>query len=140
MATRAISGSRAKLFLGDTEVGFAVNVSGTETQMLQRIDAMGDAYSKEIVAVRRVASFTAAHVRIKNGSLKALGAMARGSTTNILNFPPLTALLYDDLLDEPIEKITGCVAEQRSWSVDAAGIVNENVSFQAIRMKDEDEE
>lgn len=140
MATRAIAGARAKLFIGDTEVGHAVNVAGTETQMLQRVDALGDVHSKEIVVTRRVAQVTASHTRIKRGSLKALGAMARGTTTNVLNFPPLTMVLYDDIDDEPIETLTGCVCEQRSWSVDAAGIMSENVSFQAIRILDEDEE
>jgi len=139
-ATRTISGARAKLFLGDEEIGHAINVSGSETQMLQRVDVLGDIYSKEIIPMRRVVQFSASHVRIYKGSLKALGAMARGDTTAVLSFPPMTAVLYDTVEDDAIETITGCVAETRSWSVDAAGILNEQVSFQALKMKDEDEE
>jgi hypothetical protein len=139
MATQTISGARAKLYIGDTEVGYATNCNGSETQSLQRIDVLGDAYSKEIVPMRRMVQFTAAIVRIKRGSAKALGLMARGDTAAILNFPPLDAVLFDPITDEAMETITGCVIEQRGWSVDGAGVLSENVSFQGIRMKDEDE-
>lgn len=140
MATRSISGSRARLYANGIEIGFAVSVSGTETNTLSRVDTLGSAYTKEIVTNRRVIQVSAQLVRIYEGSAKALGLMARGSTTAILNFPPISMVLYDSIEDSPLETIEGAVIEQRTWNVDAAGLLNEGVSFQATKMLDEGEE
>ena len=141
MPSQSIAGCAVRVFLGDTEVGFGVAAGGNEMQMLQRIDALGDIHSKEPpIPTRRAPSMTLSTVRIRKGSIKALGGMARGNTVEILSFPALTLVVYDQVTDEAIETLTGAVCEQRSWNVDAAGIFSENVSFQGVKMKDEDEE
>jgi len=140
MASNAIVGAAVRLFLGDTEVGYGVSSGGSETQMLQRVDVLGDMYSKEVVPTRRAASMTLSIVRIREGSIKALGGMARGNTVEILNFPPLTIVVYDPISEKAIETLTGAVCEQRTWNTDAVGLFSENVSFQGIRLKDEGEE
>lgn len=138
---RTITGKRAKLFADGKEIGFATGISGSESQMLIRVDVLNEIYSKEIVPSGRTVQVSAQLVRIKRGSAKALGLMASGKdTTAILNFPPITMVVYDAPGDEPIERIQGCVIEQRSWSVDQSGVFSENVSFQAIRALVEDEE
>ena len=137
---QAIAGCAVRIYLNDVEIGFGVSAGGNEMQMLQRIDALGDIYSKEPpIPTRRAPSMTLSTVRIRRGSIKALGGMARGDTIEILNFPALTLVAFDQVTDKAIETLTGAVCEQRSWSVDAAGIFSENVSFQGVRMKDEDD-
>ena len=139
MATRSISGRRAKIFVNDTEVGFCTGISATETQGLTRVDACGDSYSKEITVNGRATAGTVNFVRIFKGSAKALGFMARGDTVSILNFPPVNLVIFDTIEDTPLETITGAVFENRSWQLDAAGVITSQAGFQAIKMLDEDE-
>lgn len=139
MATRAISGTRAQIFVDGVNLGYALSISGTETQSVARIDTLGDAYTKEIVTLRRTVQLSASMVRIFEGSAKALGLMARGETSDLMNFPPLTIVIYDGIEDTAIETITGAVITQRSFSTDAGGLMSENVSFEAVRTLDEGE-
>jgi len=139
--TKSFSGKRAKLYVDGRDIGYATGISGSENQQLTRVDVLGEIFTKEIVPGGRSVQFSAQFVRIKRGSAKALGLMASGGDTDtILNFPPITVVIYDRAGEEAIERIQGCVIEQRSWSVDQAGVFSSNVSFQAIRMLVEDEE
>lgn len=138
---QAIAGCAVKLFLDGEEIGFGISASGNETQALTRVDVLGNIYSAEApIPTRRAPSMTLSLVRIRAGSIKALGGMARGSTIEILNFPPLMLVAYDQITERAVETLTGAVCEQRNWSVDAGGIWSENVSFQGVRLKDEGED
>lgn len=131
---QSIAGCAVLIYLGDNEVGAGVASSGSEVQMLDRVDVLGNIYTKEIVPVRRQASWSLSLVRFRDGSIKDIGGMAVGDSVEILNFPPLTLVALDKVTDDPVETLTGAVCEQRSWSIDASGIFSESVSFQGIRM------
>ncbi len=131
---QSIAGCAVLLYLGDNEVGAGVASGGSEVQMLDRVNVLGNIYTKEIVPVRREASWSLSLVRFRDGSIKDIGGMAGGDTIQILNFPALTLVALDKVTDLPIETLTGAVCEQRSWSIDSSGIFSEQVSFQGIRM------
>lgn len=137
---KSISGSRAKVYLNGVEIGFAVGISATETDTLTRVDTMGSAFTKEIVRQRRIAQCNISFVRIYQGSAKQMGFMPRGSTAEILSFPDVEIVLWDNVENKPLETIEGAVCEQRTWNVDAGGIFSSNVSMQAIRIRDEGEQ
>jgi len=137
---RAIHGKRAKLYADGAYIGYATGVSGSESQQLTRVDVLGEIFTREIVAGGRTAQFSAQFVRISKGSAKGLGLMAQGKdNVSILSFPPITMVIYDEAGKVALETLQGCKIEQRSWSIDQAGVFSENVSFQAIRSLVEDE-
>jgi len=135
---RAFAGARAKLFFnGTTLAGWATGINGTETIQLQRIDVLGYIDSQEIEPTGRTVTFTADFVRIVGQSLQEMGIWPRGDTSDIINFPEMTAEVYDVVGDQPIFRMVGVKCETRSWRVDRTGVMTTNATFQVRKMFDE---
>jgi hypothetical protein len=134
---RVFSGARARLFFGDTLMGFCTGISGSVNTQLVRIDVLGNIDSEEIERVGRTVSFTADFVRLLGKSLQEHGIFPRGDTAYAINFPPLTAVVYDHVGDSVVYRIEGVVGENVSWRVDRSGVMTENATFQAIKLVDE---
>jgi hypothetical protein len=137
---RPFSGPRAKIFVtgaaGRLEIGWATNVSGTVTSQNVRIDTLGSAFSREIEPVGVVVTFSADVVRILDTTLVDLGVdPTQGDTTNYVNFPPLEVDVYDEVGDSVVESISGARMSQRTWSVQARGIMSEQVAFEATKIR-----
>ena len=134
---RPFTGARAILRFDDIEAGWATGVSGSENITLQRVDVLGDIDSKEIEPVARTVTMTADFVRIIGASLQALGIIPTGDTAQVINFPSLTAEIYDEVGDQMIYRVEGLKTESRSWRVDRQGLMTVNCTFQGRRMYDE---
>ena len=134
---RAFSGARAILRFDDIEAGWATGVSGTENITLQRVDVLGNIDSYEIEAVGRTVTMTADFVRIIGESLQKMGIVPTGDTAQVINFPSLTAEVYDEVGDQMIYRVEGLKCESRNWRVDRQGLMTVNCTFQGRRMYDE---
>jgi len=135
---RAIAGARAELYFDGTKLaGWATGVSATENIQNQRIDVLGDIDSKEIEPIGRTVTMTADFVRILGKSLQEMGIWPKGETADVINYPEMTALLFDATTNEQIYKVVGVKAENKSWRVDRTGVMTVNATFQARKMHDE---
>ena len=136
----AVTGARAKLFVGETEIGWATGVSAQANIQQQPVEILGEIDPVEIEAVGRSISISADFVRIKSNSLVTLGIWPRGgsdATQTIVDFPALTAEVHDGITDEAIYKIEGLKCQTRSFRVDRGGLMTVNASFIGLRIYDE---
>jgi len=140
MANRAFSGARARLYFNGTQLaGWCTGVRGTENIQLQRVDVLGNIDTEEIEAVSRSVTMTADFVRIIGDSLQNQGIWPKGDTASIVNFPEMTAVIFDEVGGDRVYKLEGVKCETRNFTVDRQGLCTVNATFQARKMFDETE-
>lgn len=140
-----LTGARARFSIEGVKVGYARNVAITEEIEYQPVEVLDNIEVEEHVPVAYRVRFTASMFRIVGETLKSKGWFpATGKTTedhlsNILN----TGVLYAQVEDTKTNKVI-CYLDQikiasHNWTIDARGIVGEEMEFVAIRVKDESE-
>lgn len=140
MAYKAFSGARARLYFNGTQLaGWCTGVRGSENIQLQRVDVLGNIDSEEIEAVSRTVTMTADFVRILGNSLQEQGIWPKGETADIVNFPEMTAIIFDEVGGDRVYKLEGVKCETRNFTVDRQGLCTVNATFQARRLFDETE-
>lgn len=146
MPSKVLSGARCRFSINGVKVGWALSVSVDERIQHERIKVMDSIEVKEDVPVDyEVSSFRASQVRLVGETLKAQGWIpktgqnAEEHLRNILVQGELTAQIEDNQTGQVIATLERCRAQGHSWSVNARGIVNEEIDFLAIRQKDESE-
>jgi hypothetical protein len=133
-----ISGARARLYFnGTTLAGWCTNVRVNENTQLQRVDVLGDIDSQEIEPIGRTVTMTADFVRILAESLEEMGIWPRGGTAEILNFPEMSATIFDEVSGNAIYSVEGIRAESRNFTFDRGNLAQVNATFQARRVFDE---
>ena len=138
MAYIAFSGARARLYFeGTVLAGWCTSVRGSENIMLQRVDVLGDVDSQEIEPVSRSVTMSADFVRIIGTSLQAMGIWPSGDTASVINFPEMSAVIFDEVGDNRLYKLEGLKCETRNFSVDRQGLMTVNATFQARKLFDE---
>jgi hypothetical protein len=148
MATETFSGARARFKIDGVPVGFAAGVSGEEVIDYQPVDVLGKLEVREYVPVAYRCSLSAQIFRVINSSLHAFGDTGQAimasnnvplsSPNHILTSGDLEAEIEDRLNSGvTMAKFEGVKASGHSFDISARGIVAENISFVAIRMKDE---
>ena len=148
MATNTFSGARAIFKINGLPVGWAGGVSGEETVDFEPIDVLGKLEVREHVPVAYRCSISAQVFRIINSPLKNFRT-ADGTPLSI--FPKQSDILttdgYEATITDRLPGNEGVVAAQfeevkasgKTWDTSARGVVSENISFVAIRTKDESE-
>jgi len=135
---QAIAGARAKLYFnGTTLAGWCTGVRVSENTQLQRVDVLGDIDSQEIEPVGRAVTMTADFVRILDDSLQEMGIVPRGGTGEVINWPEMTATIFDEVGGKAIYSLEGVRPETRNFSVDRMGLMTVNATFQVRRLYDE---
>jgi len=148
MATETFSGARARFLIDGLPIGFAAGVSGEEVIDYQPIDVLGKLEVREYVPVAYRCSLSAQIFRVINSPLKKFGDAGQaimasnnaslGSPNHILTSGDLVAVIEDRLNSGvTMAQFEGVKASGHSFDISARGIVAENISFVAIRMKDE---
>ena len=135
---RAFAGARARLYFDGTKLaGWCTGVRGSENIQLQRVDVLGNIDSEEIEPISRTVTMTADFVRIIGESLQAQGLWPTGGTPDVINFPAMTAVIFDEVSGERLYALEGLKCETRNFTVDRQGLMTVNATFQATRMYDE---
>lgn len=140
-----LTGARARFSIEGVKVGYARNVAITEEIEYQPVEVLDNIEVEEHVPVAYRVRFTASMFRIVGETLKSNGWFPKtGKTTDdhlshILN----TGVLYAQVEDTKTNKVI-CYLDQikiasHNWTIDARGIVGEEMEFVAIRVKDESE-
>lgn len=137
--SKAISGAAARILIGGVTVGYATNVSATETIEQFPVQVLGEIDVQEFVPVARTVSAQADFIKLRLNSLTQQGIFPRGETLEVLNFPEMVWAIYDYAADVIIATLEGVVPESRTWRVSQGSIILTNASFRARRMLDEQE-
>jgi len=146
---RLFTGARARFILNGKVVGYARNVAVTEEIQYDPVEVLDNIEVEEYVPVAYRVRFTASMFRIiaadGSGSMKAQGWFpATGGNTgehleNILVSGDMWAQIEDTKTGETFAMLEQVKVASHNWTIDARGIVGEDMEFVAVRMKDESE-
>lgn len=162
MATNTFSGARAIFKVNNTVVAYASGVDGTEEVLYEAVDILDRIEVAEYVPVGYRVNFNCSIFRTVNGTKASTGTSAGpvgvpegqvlgsiksanygtsgifpvGNST-ILTNGYLEASVTDKLTKNVLMKYEEVKAQTLNFSITARGIVGQNVSFNAIRFKDE---
>lgn len=142
---KLFTGARARFLLNGQKVGYARNVSGTEEIQYEPANVVDNIQVEEHVPVGYTVSLSCSLFRIVGKTLKSqgwfpsLGANVEEHLSNILTSGALVATIEDNQTGEIIATFEQVKIATRNFTIDARGIVGEDVTFVAIRQKDESE-
>lgn len=142
---RLLTGARARFSVNGVKVGYATNVSWSETHNIFATEVLDNVEVEEQVVVGYNVELSASKFRIVGETLKSLGLFpAVGANTeehleNILVSGDLSATIEDSRTGSLIATFEQIKIQSVNWQVDARGLVGENVTWACVRVKDESE-
>lgn len=142
---RVFTGARARFMIDGKKVGFATNVAGSEELQLDPLELLDNIEVDEFVPVAYRVTFTASLVRIVGETVKSEGYFPKSGTspdehlTNILLQGDMVCVLEDSKTGKKVMTLEQVKMASRNFTVNARGIVGKDVTFVAVRMKDESE-
>lgn len=142
MPTNAISGARARLSISNVAIGYATNVTVNENYNYEPVNVLNLLEVREYVPVAYICNMTTGMVRIPGSPMKKFGSQnleVFSLYSNVLTNGILDAQIEDKITNYILAKLSGLKAENKSTTFPARGLVTEDVTFVAIRMKDESE-
>lgn len=137
------TGCRARFSLNGVKIGFATNVSVRENVQYEPVDVLDNIQTEEHVPVGYSVSMTAATVRIvgdtfkSRGEFPAQGTNAQEFLQNILNTGEMVASLEDSITNQIVAHIEGVKISERNMQITPRGVVGEDVTMVAKRMRNE---
>lgn len=135
MASRTFSGARAVFLISGNLVAYAGGVSYEEMIDYEPVDVLNLLEVLEHVPVAYRTSLNAQVFRVVGESIKKLGILPRQE--DIITSGDLEAAIQDKVTGQTLALFQGVRCSGHSGDVTARGIVNENVTFVAIRVLDE---
>jgi hypothetical protein len=145
MPPQSISGGSALLLLNGAQVGVCDGVTWDDQIDQFAVRELGNLFVVEHNATAVTIAMQATLVRFRLLSLRAQGmwpsydGTPAQATANVINFEPMTALIYDRVPDQVICTITGVVPQSRGWQLSQGAVIQANVSMMAQRVLDEQE-
>lgn len=142
---RLLTGARSRFSIEGVKVGYARNVAITEEIQQEPVEVLDNIEVEEHVPLAYRVTFTASMFRIIGDTLKSRGWMPKnGANTedhllNILTSGDMVATLEDTKTGKLYATVEQVKIASHNWTVDARGIIGEDVTFVAIRVKDESE-
>jgi hypothetical protein len=140
-----ITGARARFSIEGVKVGFATDVNLGEEIQYEEANVLDNIEVEEYVPVGYRVTFTARKFRIVGQTLKSRGWFPKlGSNTeehlqNILTTGELSATLEDTKTSKTLATVEQIKIASHNYAINARGIVGQDVTFNAIRLKDESE-
>jgi len=142
---RLFTGARARFSINGVKVGYARNVNVSEEITYEPIEVMDNIEVEEYVPTGYRVTFTASMFRIIGETLKSQGwfpqngANTEEHLSNILITGELTATIEDTKTGKLFATLEQVKIQSHNWTLDARGVVGQDVTFNAIRVKDESE-
>ena len=140
-----ITGARARLSVEGVKIGYATGVTVSEAIQYEEAIVLDNIEVEEHVPVGYNVSFTTSLLRVVDKTLKSLGIFPSvgGSTSEHLENILVSGVLEATIEDVPTKKIFAMLEQCRiaghDWSLNPRGILSENVTWVAIRVRDESE-
>jgi hypothetical protein len=142
---RLFTGARARFSINGVKVGYARNVAVTEEIQYDPVEVLDNIEVEEYVPVAYRVTFTASQFRIIGETVKSLGYFPNVGTNtsehleNILISGDLTATVEDTKTGKLFATVEQVKVASHNWTIDARGVVGEDMTFVAVRVKDESE-
>lgn len=142
---RLFTGARARFLIEGRKVGYARNVAVTEEIQYDPVEVLDNIEVEEFVPVAYRVTFTASQFRIIGETVKSLGLFPNvGGNVgehleNILISGDLVATVEDTSTGKIFATLEQVKVASHNWTIDARGVVGEDMTFVAIRVKDESE-
>ena len=142
---RSFTGARARFSIEGRKVGYATNCAGSTEIEYQPIEVLDNIEVEEFVPVAYRVTFTASRVRIVGDSLKSEGFFPSSGSTpeehlqNILLQGDMVATIEDSKTGNIMMTLEQVKIQSYNWTLNARGLVGEDITFVAVRMKDESE-
>ncbi len=142
---KALTGARCRFLLNNKRIGYARNVAITEEIEYQPLEVLDNIEVEEFVPIAYRVRFTCSMFRIVGATLKSMGFFPESGKNsgehlrNVLLSGEMVAVLEDTKTQQPISTLQQVKVASHNWTVDARGIVGEDVEFNAIRVGDETE-
>lgn len=142
---RVFTGARARFSIDGKKVGYATNVSGSEEIEYQPVEVLDNIEVEEFVPVAYRVTFTASMVRIMGETIKSEGFFPTAGTSpeehlqNILLQGDMVCTIEDSKSSSIMMTLEQVKIQSRNFTISARGIVGKDVTFVAVRMKDESE-
>jgi hypothetical protein len=127
------------------KVGYATNVAGSEEYQYDPVEVLDNIEVEEFVPVAYRVTFTASLVRIMGETIKSQGYFPQGGTspadrlTNVLLQGDMVCVIEDSKTNTKMMTLEQVKMSSRNFTVNARGIVGKDVTFVAVRMRDESE-
>lgn len=144
MATgKVFTGCRARFMLQGVKVGLATGVTVRESITYEPVKVLDNIQVEEHAPVDYEVSWTADTVRLVGTSFKTQGwapnqgADPAAHLRNIIASGELTATIIDNQSGQTVANIEGVRIGETNLTIQARGIVGENVSGVAIRIRGE---
>jgi len=142
---RVFTGARARFLINNKKVGYATSVAGSEEIQYDPVEVLDNIEVEEFVPTAYRVTFTAALVRIIGETIKSQGFFPKGGTSpddrlkNILLQGDMVGVIEDSKTGALVATVEQMKMQSRNFTVNARGIVGKDVTFVAIRMRDESE-
>lgn len=142
---RLFTGARARFSIGGVKVGYARNVAVTEEIQYDPVEVLDNIEIEEYVPVAYRVTFTASQFRIIGETVKSLGFFPNVGQNveehleNILIKGDLTATVEDTKTGKIFATLEQVKVASHNWTIDARGVVGEDLTFVAVRVRDESE-
>ena len=139
------SGARARMLIDGVPFGFALIVSGSEEIQWDPLEVLNNLEVQEHVPIAYRVTLSASKVWVIRETLKSQGFMPKGGSSsverlrNLLNQSDLTVLIEDSQTGEFFYVYEQVKVATHNWTIQAKAIVNQDVTFVAIRAKDSSE-
>lgn len=143
MAENVLTGGRARFFLNDQPMGWASNVSVTEDIALEPVMVLDQFVPAEHATTAYTVQLQAQIFKVPKSDLVSVGLWPQAANRpdsnklNLLNFPEMTASMYDETSDSEVMKLFRVKCRSRTIQVTARGLVSTNATFVAIYFGDE---
>lgn len=139
------TGARARFLIDSVKIGFATNVAGSEEIDYEEVLVLDNIQTQEHVPIGYRVTLTASRVRIIGKTLKSqgffpsVGGNAEEHLSNILTNGELQVQIEDNETGEIFAQYEQVKVASHNWTINARGIVGNDMTFVAIRLKDESE-
>lgn len=137
------TGARARFSIDGIQVGYARNVAVTEEIEYQPVEILDNIQVEEFVPVAYRVRFTASMFRIvgetlkKQGWFPKLGQSPAEHLENILLNEGMVATIEDTKTNQTFATLEQVKVASHNYTIDARGIVGEDLEFTAVRARDE---
>ena len=143
MPPQSISGAAAVLLLNGAEVGVCDGVTWDDQIDQFAVRKLGSLFVVEHNATSVTIAMQATYTRFLELSLRQQGfwpsydGTPAQATADVIEFEPMTAMIYNQVNDTVITTLTGITPQSRGWQLSQGAVIQANVSFMAIRTLDE---
>tara|TARA_Y100000034_G_scaffold126519_1_gene177860 strand:- start:76 stop:516 length:441 start_codon:yes stop_codon:yes gene_type:complete len=138
-----LTGARARFSLDGVKVGYATGVTVREVITYEPVKVLDSIQVKEHAPIDYDVSMTADMIRIIGETIKSKGWFPTQGTSpedhlsNILTSGQLSATIEDRQTSQVVMVVEGVKISERNTTISARGVVGKNVTFVAIRARDE---